>query len=95
MAGHLLLIMFLLSLTPPFIVHSRNNLLGFISIDCGLVDKPSYTDETTTPFLFHKEGTPFISVLELRVLNSDSYLVNSLELLGRFDVGLQGSQKVR
>jgi hypothetical protein len=28
------------------------------------------------------KGTPFISVLELRVLNSDAYLVNSLELLG-------------
>ncbi|KAK2371326.1 LRR receptor serine/threonine-protein kinase IOS1 [Trifolium repens] len=41
------------------------------------------------------KGTPFISVLELRVLNSDAYLVNSLELLGRFDVGLQGSQKIR
>ncbi|WJX49026.1 hypothetical protein P8452_35514 [Trifolium repens] len=49
MAGHFLLIMFLLSLTPPFIVHSqKNNQLGFISIDCGLVDKPSYTDETTS-----------------------------------------------
>ncbi|KAK2425223.1 putative LRR receptor serine/threonine-protein kinase [Trifolium repens] len=41
------------------------------------------------------KGTPFISVLELRVLNSDAYLVNSLELLGRFDVGLQSSQKIR
>ncbi|KAK2425222.1 putative LRR receptor serine/threonine-protein kinase [Trifolium repens] len=207
MAGHLLLIMLLLSLTPPFIVHSKNNQLGFISIDCGLVDKPSYTDETTSIYytwdvnftdtgvsksisskhkaslerqfwnvrsfpkgtrncytlfvsqgsskkylvrasfvygnydgkkslpefdiylgakwwesvvfedsssvitkeiifasssdyvhvcLFNTgKGTPFISVLELRVLNSDAYLVNSLELLGRFDVGLQSSQKIR
>ncbi|WJX42991.1 hypothetical protein P8452_30154 [Trifolium repens] len=208
MAGHFLLIMFLLSLTPPFIVHSqKNNQLGFISIDCGLLDKPSYTDETTSIYytwdvnftdtgvsksisskhkaslerqfwnvrsfpkgtrncytlfvsqgsskkylvrasfaygnydgknslpefdiylgakwwesivfedsssvitkeiifaassdyvhvcLFNTgKGTPFISVLELRVLNSDAYLVNSLELLGRFDVGLQSSQKIR
>lgn len=42
----------------------------------------------------HK-GTPFISVLELRVLNSDAYLVNSLELLARFDVGLQDNETVR
>ncbi|PNX77261.1 leucine-rich repeat receptor-like protein kinase at2g19210-like protein [Trifolium pratense] len=41
------------------------------------------------------KGTPFISVLELRVLNSDAYLVNSLELLGRFDIGLQGGKKIR
>ncbi|CAJ2661142.1 unnamed protein product [Trifolium pratense] len=207
MAGHLLLIMFLLSLTPPFIVHAQNNQLGFISIDCGLVDKQNYTDETTSIYytsdvnftdtgvsnnisskhkaslerqfwnvrsfpkgtrncytlyvsqgsskkylvrasfvygnydgknylpefdiylgakwwesvvfvdsssvitkeiifsassdyvhvcLFNTgKGTPFISVLELRVLNSDAYLVNSLELLGRFDIGLQGGKKIR
>ncbi|KAJ1386005.1 Malectin-like carbohydrate-binding domain [Sesbania bispinosa] len=40
-------------------------------------------------------GTPFISVLELRVLNSDAYLVNSLELLARFDVGLQNGGIIR
>jgi hypothetical protein len=34
MAGHFLLIMFLLSLTPPFIVHSqKNNQLGLLSLD--------------------------------------------------------------
>lgn len=41
------------------------------------------------------KGTPFISVLELRVLNSDAYLFNSLELLARFDVGSQGGKKIR
>lgn len=41
------------------------------------------------------KGTPFISVLELRVLNSDAYLVNSLDLLARFDVGLQGGEIIR
>lgn len=41
------------------------------------------------------KGTPFISVLELRVLNSDAYLVNSLELLARFDMGSQGGQIIR
>lgn len=41
------------------------------------------------------KGTPFISVLEVRLLNSDAYLVNSLELLARFDVGSQGDQIIR
>ncbi|XP_058759173.1 putative leucine-rich repeat receptor-like protein kinase At2g19210 [Vicia villosa] len=207
MARHLLLLVFLLSLTFPFIVHAQNNQSGFISIDCGLVDEPSYTDETTSIYytwdvnftdtgvsrsisskykaslerqfwnvrsfpegtrncytlfvsqgsskkylvrasfvygnydgkdslpefdVYHgakrwesvvfedsssvvtKEiiyaassdyvhvclfnigkGTPFISVLEVRVLNSDAYLANSLELLARFDVGSQGGPKIR
>ncbi|XP_027342898.1 probable LRR receptor-like serine/threonine-protein kinase At1g05700 [Abrus precatorius] len=42
-----------------------------------------------------QKGTPFISVLELRVLNSDAYLVNSLELLARFDVGLKDGEIIR
>ncbi|CAK8535887.1 unnamed protein product [Lathyrus sativus] len=207
MAGHFLLLMFRLSLILPFIVHAQNNQSGFVSIDCGLVDEPSYTDETTSIYytwdvnftdtgvsrsisskhkaslerqfwnvrsfpegtrncytlfvsqgsskkylvrasfvygnydgkdslpefdvylgakrwesvvfedsssLITKEiiyaassdyvrvclfntgkGTPFISVLEVRVLNSDAYLVNSLELLARFDVGSQGGPKIR
>lgn len=41
------------------------------------------------------KGRPFISVLELRVLNSDAYLVNSLELLARFDVGLRDGEIIR
>lgn len=45
-------------------------------------------------FNSHK-GTPFISVLELRVLNSDAYLVNYVELLARFDVGLQDGKIIR
>ncbi|XP_058780587.1 putative leucine-rich repeat receptor-like protein kinase At2g19210 [Vicia villosa] len=207
MAGYLLLLVFLLSLIFPFVVRAQNNQSGFISIDCGLVDEPSYTDETTSIYytwdvnftdtgvsrsisskhkpslerqlwnvrsfpkgtrncytlyvsqgsskkylvrasfvygnydgkdslpefdiylgakqwesvvfedsssLITKEiiyaassdyvhvclfnigkGTPFISVLEVRVLNSDAYLVNSLELLARFDVGSQGGTNIR
>ncbi|KAI4314235.1 hypothetical protein L6164_027166 [Bauhinia variegata] len=41
------------------------------------------------------QGTPFISVLEHRVLNSDAYLVNSLQLFARFDFGLQDTKIVR
>ncbi|KAL2982279.1 hypothetical protein AAZX31_13G333900 [Glycine max] len=41
------------------------------------------------------KGTPFISVLELRVLNSEAYLVNFVELLARFDVGLQDGEIIR
>jgi len=41
------------------------------------------------------KGTPFISVLELRLLNSDAYLVNYVELLARFDVGLHDGERVR
>ena len=42
------------------------------------------------------KGTPFISVLELRVLSSDyAYLDNSLELLGRFDIGSKDGKKIR
>ncbi|XP_054782069.1 probable LRR receptor-like serine/threonine-protein kinase At1g05700 [Prosopis cineraria] len=40
-------------------------------------------------------GTPFVSVLELRVLHSDAYLVSSLELLARYDLGLQDGELVR
>ncbi|KAF7843443.1 putative LRR receptor-like serine/threonine-protein kinase [Senna tora] len=40
-------------------------------------------------------GTPFISVLELRVVDSDGFLVSSLELLDRFDLGLQEGGLVR
>ncbi|XP_050884242.1 putative leucine-rich repeat receptor-like protein kinase At2g19210 isoform X2 [Lathyrus oleraceus] len=207
MAGHFVLLLFRLSLILPFIVHAQDNQSGFVSIDCGLVDEPSYRDETTSIYytwdvnftdtgvsrsisskhkaslerqfwnvrsfpegtrncytlfvsqgsskkylvrasfaygnydgkvslpefdiylgakrwesvvfedslsvitkeiiyaassdyvhvcLFNTgKGTPFISVLEVRVLNSDAYLVNSLELLARFDVGSQGGSKIR
>ncbi|KAK7261755.1 hypothetical protein RIF29_28074 [Crotalaria pallida] len=208
MAGHFLLFMFQFSLTLHIIVHANQNQSGFISIDCGLVNEQSYTDETTSIYytsdakiidtgvsqnisskykannlakqfwnvrsfpegtrncytlnvpngmrskylvralfmygnydgkdslpefdiylgakwwesvvfedansVVSKEilyvassdyvhvclvntskGTPFISALELRVLNSDAYLVNSLELLARFDIGLQDGEVVR
>lgn len=205
MKGYFLLLIFQLSLILPIIVHGRSQ-SGFISVDCGLVDEPSYTDETTSIYyssdvnftdsgvshsispkykaslerqfwnvrsfpvgtrhcytlvsqgsgkkylvrarfvygsydgkdslpefdiylgekwwgsvvfedadsvvtkeiiyaassdyvhvcLFNTgKGTPFISVLELRVLNSDAYLVNYVELLARFDVGLKDGEIVR
>ncbi|XP_028779003.1 probable LRR receptor-like serine/threonine-protein kinase At1g05700 [Neltuma alba] len=40
-------------------------------------------------------GKPFISVLELRVLDSNAYLVSSLQLLARYDIGLQDGELVR
>ncbi|KAL2332306.1 hypothetical protein Fmac_019887 [Flemingia macrophylla] len=206
MEGHFLLLLIQLSITLPIIVHAQNQ-SGFISIDCGLVDEPSYTDENTTIYyssdanftdsgvshsispkykasldrqfwnvrsfpgrtrncytldvtqgsgkkylvrarfaygnydgkdffpefdiylggrwwgsvvfenassvvtkeiiytsssdyahvclLNTDKGTPFISVLELRVLNSDAYLVSSLELLARYDLGLQDGKLIR
>ncbi|XP_068479215.1 probable LRR receptor-like serine/threonine-protein kinase At1g05700 [Phaseolus vulgaris] len=41
------------------------------------------------------EGTPFISTLEIRVLNDGTYVSESIQLLERFDVGLQEGQIVR
>ncbi|MED6107227.1 hypothetical protein PIB30_012063 [Stylosanthes scabra] len=41
------------------------------------------------------KGTPFISALEIRVLNNDAYLINSMELLARYDIGLQDDKIVR
>ncbi|XP_016170514.1 putative leucine-rich repeat receptor-like protein kinase At2g19210 isoform X1 [Arachis ipaensis] len=41
------------------------------------------------------KGTPFISALEIRVLDSDAYLINSMELLARYDIGLQEDKTVR
>ncbi|KAK4269288.1 hypothetical protein QN277_022468 [Acacia crassicarpa] len=207
MAGHVLLALLQLALTLSALVHSQNQ-PGFISIDCGLVDKPSYTDESTSIYytsdaniistgishsisskhktqnlkrqfwnvrsfpegtrncytlvapqassnkylvramfmygnydgenslpkfdiylganwwdsvMFQNEseivskeiiyvassdyahvclfntnsGTPFISVLELRVLDSDAYLFNTLSLLARYDLGLRDAELVR
>ncbi|XP_052727080.1 probable LRR receptor-like serine/threonine-protein kinase At1g05700 [Vigna angularis] len=205
MKGYFLLVIFQLSLILSIIVRAQNP-SGFVSIDCGLVDEPSYTDETTDisyssdvnftdggvsysvsstykPSLARQfwnvrsfpdgtrhcytlvsqgsgnkylvrarfaygsydgkeslpefdiyigekwwgsvvfedassvvtkeiiyaassdyvhvclfntgKGTPFISVLEVRVLNSDAYLVNYGELLARFDAGLQDGEIVR
>ena len=41
------------------------------------------------------EGTPFISSLEMRVVNDGTYVSESIQLLERFDVGLQEGQIVR
>ncbi|KAI9079234.1 hypothetical protein K1719_038839 [Acacia pycnantha] len=207
MSGHVLLALLQLALTLSVLVHSQNQ-SGFISIDCGLVDKPSYTDESTSIYytsdaniistgishsisskhktqnlkrqfcnvrsfpegtrncytlvapqassnkylvramfmygnydgenslpkfdiylgakwwdsvMFQNEseivskeiiyvassdyvhvclfktnsGTPFISVLELRVLDSDAYIFSSLSLLARYDLGLRDAELVR
>ncbi|MED6135393.1 hypothetical protein PIB30_045975 [Stylosanthes scabra] len=205
--GIFLLLVFQLLWNLPIIVHAQNQ-SGFVSIDCGLVDKESYTDETTSIYytsdssiidsgechsisskykssslgkqfwnvrsfperirscytlnvpqgrrskyllrarfmygdydgkdslpqfdiyvgskwwesvvfedpasIITKEiiyvassdyvhvclvntnkGTPFISALEIRVLNNDAYLINSMELLARYDIGLQDDKIVR
>ncbi|XP_054780168.1 probable LRR receptor-like serine/threonine-protein kinase At1g05700 isoform X2 [Prosopis cineraria] len=47
MAGHVLFAIFQLASTLVVLVQSQNQ-SRFISIDCGLVDQPSYTDETTS-----------------------------------------------
>jgi len=41
------------------------------------------------------EGTPFISTLEIRVLNDDGYVSQLMQIVQRFDVGLQEGQIVR
>ncbi|RZB97823.1 putative LRR receptor-like serine/threonine-protein kinase [Glycine soja] len=40
-------------------------------------------------------GTPFISILEIRVLNDGTYVSESIQLLERFDIGLQEGQNVK
>ncbi|XP_054780106.1 probable LRR receptor-like serine/threonine-protein kinase At1g05700 isoform X2 [Prosopis cineraria] len=207
MAGHVLFALFQLALTLAVLVQPKNQ-SGFISIDCGLVDKLNYTDETTSIYytsdaniissgishsisskyktqtlkrqfwnvrsfpegtrncytldasrgsssknlvramfmygnydgenslpefdiylgakwwdslrfqnasdivikeiiyvasadyihvcLFNtNNGTPFISVLELRVLDNDAYFLTSMELLARHDLGLQDGELIR
>jgi len=53
------------------------------------------SDYIQTCLVNTNEGTPFISTLEIRVLNDANYVSDSIQLLQRFDVALQEGQIVR